>query len=167
MEQTLVDDVEGLPTGSIPLHTPPTRLHESAPSINAPSLSSTLGNVAFALSTTAPHIALSPAPRLPNPSNSFRGKPRRPSTASSAEEKYTRLPSSSSSPVDLSSTAISTPSLGSQDGDNGSSLDGSERPSLHEVNRRAIEAVAGLRAEASRLAGAGEYFIVMWGPVLY
>ena len=66
------------------------------------------------------------------------------------------LPSSSSSPVDLSSTAISTPSFGSQDGDRIPALDIHERQSLHEVNKRAIEAVVGLRAEASRLAGAGK-----------
>ncbi|GJE94509.1 Signal transduction histidine kinase [Phanerochaete sordida] len=114
------------------------------PSTSAPSLK----DVAF-LAATAPHITLSPAPRLPLPARSHKGPLRRPSTASSAEEKFTLLPSS-----DLG-TPGSTASSDSYDGER--MRLGSESPlseaSIQEVNRRAHAAMAGLRAEASKLSG--------------
>jgi hypothetical protein len=152
MENTAVD---GRDTGRT-LHPSSTRLHDAAQPLAGSSLS--FNNVAFSLSAAGPHLTLSPAPRLPNPYSSMKGKPRRPSTASAAEDKWTMLPSSSSSSIDLTNTntAASTPSLGSQDGESALMSDSIERPSLQEVNKNAIEAVAGLRAEASRLAGGGQ-----------
>ena len=115
-----------------------------------------LKDVSF-LAGTAPHITLSPAPRLPLPQKPQRGQLRRPSTASSAEEKYTLLPSSSAGDT---APSLSSASSGSQEGER--IRMNSESPlsetSIQEVNRKAHQAVAGLRAEASKLAGGGEYF---------
>lgn len=129
------------------------RLDDGPIAASVPSLK----DVSLSLTTSAPHITLSPAPRLPLPQKTQRGQPRRPSTASSAEERFAILPASSPGE---SPTPVSTTSTGSQEGERG--RPGTESPmsetSIQEMNRRAHAAVAGLRAEASKLAGAGERY---------
>ena len=116
-----------------------------------------LKDLSYSLTATAPHITLSSAPRLPLPQKPQRGQPRRPSTASSAEDKFALLPSSSPGE---SPTPVSTISTDSREGERMGL--GTESPvsetSIQEMNRRAHAAVAGLRAEASKLAGAGERY---------
>lgn len=128
-----------------------------------PTPSFAINDISLSLAASIPHISL---PRLPLPSRtSSQGKPRRPSTASSAEERSARLPSSSSTSSDHHSSA-STPAISSWAP---SSLHADRPPptgvfmekmSLEEMNRRAHAAVAGLRAEASRLSAAGEFFFI-------
>ncbi|KZT07710.1 uncharacterized protein LAESUDRAFT_724704 [Laetiporus sulphureus 93-53] len=91
---------------------------------------------------------------------------RRPSTASSAEERPSLLPSSPSPAVSFSSTCApcgvhDAAYAPDSDADTRSSMpplmpsvDGPEDASISEMNRRAHAAVEGLRAEASRLANA-------------
>lgn len=116
-----------------------------------------LHDVSLSLTNTAPYIAVSPTARLSLPVQQTKSTPRRPSTASAAEERCMRLPSSS--PGDLS-TSSPAPSSSIPDEDSEGVVNGEEespdKVSIQEVNRRAMAAVAGLRAEASRLAGAGE-----------
>lgn len=139
-----------------------TRSNDVPPVASVPSLK----DVSFSLTTSAPHITLSPAPRLPLPQKSQRTQPRRPSTASSAEERFAILPASSPGE---SPTPVSTTSTGSQEGERMSL--GVEFPmsdtSIQEMNRRAHAAVAGLRAEASKLAGAGERYNTLYRLCVY
>ncbi|THH29988.1 hypothetical protein EUX98_g4200 [Antrodiella citrinella] len=117
-----------------------------------------INDISLSLTSAVPHIAI---PRIPLPAKSTKGKIRRPSTASSVEERSPRLPSSYSS--DHIST-MPTPGLGTwntnslvpPDADVSASLP-IEKLSLDEMNRKANAAVAGLRAEASRLSGAVPY----------
>ena len=127
-----------------------TQSSEVPPSITVPSL--TINDLSFSLTAGAPHIAISQASLLALPAKSPRQKLRRPSTASSAEEKSPQLPCS------LSSRDLSTTTMGVQEGGPAPThvdISPPDQMSLQEMNRRAHEAVAGLRAEASRLAGSG------------
>ncbi|EIW57381.1 uncharacterized protein TRAVEDRAFT_48422, partial [Trametes versicolor FP-101664 SS1] len=118
------------------------------------------------LADANPHAVLlpSPLPHIPRhpPKPPPRKPSRRPSTASSAEDKYNILPPvqgmgdvspSACSPLSDSSSyggrAWSTSSRGHQ-----SSVSAPiDDAALQEMNKRAHAAVAGLRAEASRLSG--------------
>ena len=119
-------------------------------SLAVPSLA--LNDISLPLATAVPSL---PLPRLSLNAKPGRPKYRRPSTASSAEDKSVLLPSSSigdqispgSSPKQLS---MLTPES--------DRLYVNAKPSIEEINRRAHAAVAGLRAEVSRLSGAGELF---------
>ncbi|KAI0768141.1 hypothetical protein BD413DRAFT_567029 [Trametes elegans] len=124
------------------------------------------------LAAANPHTIIVPAvPHIPRQLKQPPRRPtRRPSTASSAEDKYNLLP-----PVpsmgDLSSSTYSSfaelPHTGQGDKVDWSPQlrDRSNRPSsatfedasIQEMNRRATAAVAGLRAEASRLSGIDEH----------
>ncbi|CAL1716850.1 unnamed protein product [Somion occarium] len=124
---------------------PNTSRNEAGP-FSVPSLA--LNDITLPLASAVPHISI---PRLslgPKPS---KPKLRRPSTASSAEDKSILLPTSfvcDQLSVGTSSDHYRTPSP------EGESTSVNEKPSIEEVNRRAHAAVAGLRAEASRLASA-------------
>ena len=106
-----------------------------------------------------PNISrLAPPPKLSR-SN------RRPSTASSAEDKQNILPPAppmgelTPSAFSTSTDSLVVGKTGSPDPKEGRSAsyrDGS----IQEMNRRAHAAVAGLRAEASRLAGVGAYTLL-------
>ncbi|KAH8100919.1 Fph type histidine kinase [Cristinia sonorae] len=117
----------------------------------------TVNDLSLSLAPNAiPHISI---PRLAFPSRSPpKGKIRRPSTASSAEERSARLPSSSSNSSEHLSP-MSTPGLGMWNTNGNLPSEGDavnplpmEKLSLEEMNRKAHAAVAGLRAEASRLS---------------
>ncbi len=106
-----------------------------------------------------PTILLSTISRLAPPLKAPRSK-RRPSTASSAKDKHDLLPPAPS--VGDSSSSIHLSALGVVEGNKAVSSDPREHrsaayedPTLEEMNRKAHAAVAGLRAEASRLAGVG------------
>ncbi|KAI0649337.1 hypothetical protein C8Q79DRAFT_903069 [Trametes meyenii] len=147
------------------LHTNALRSDRILPALHADDISRTLA-------AANPHALLVPAlphiPRHPNPKPTPRRSSRRPSTASSAEDKHNLLPPVSSM-GDLSPSAYipevsDTPGLGSKvrslhtrDQDPASALYSDS--AIEEVNRRANAAVAGLRAEASRLQGIGEFLI--------
>ena len=119
-------------------------------SISVPSL--TINDLSFSLTASAPHIAISQGSLLPLPAKTPKRKLRRPSTASSAEEKGPRLPSSLSS-KDILSSHMSVQEVETMARD--ANTTPPDEMSIQEMNRRAHAAVAGLRAEASRLAGAG------------
>ena len=108
-----------------------------------------------------PTILLSTISRLVPPSKSPRLK-RRPSTASSAKDKHDLLPlapsvGDSSSPAHLSVVdVVGGIRVASSDSREHRSA-AHEDPTLEEMNRKAHAAVAGLRAEASRLAGVGAF----------
>ncbi|TCD67142.1 His Kinase A domain containing protein [Steccherinum ochraceum] len=128
-----------------------------SPAAQVPSLA--INDFSLSLATTVPHISL---PRIPLPNktpSSSKNKIRRPSTASSVEERSARLPSSSntSSPDHL--TPSHTPGL-----DVGVDSLPMEKLSLEDMNRKAHAAMAGLRAEASRLSGAGEPLEILPSP---
>lgn len=122
-----------------------------------------LNNLSLSLaSATVSHIGLSSSSRLLIPKGSNR-LTRRPSTASSAEEKSVLLPSSSFV-VESSSrgyaTTISSPASFSSPNvmDQSRADDRGESSSVREFNRRANVALADLRAEASRLSDPREYY---------
>lgn len=109
--------------------------------------------------TTPPTILLSTISRLAPPLKTPRFK-RRPSTASSAKDKHDLLPPAPS-PGD-SSTSVHLSVVDGIVGNKVALSDSNEPRSatyedstLDEMNRKAHAAVAGLRAEASRLAGVG------------
>lgn len=138
-----------------PLHRARPEQRQTRSATTVPALA--INDISLSLAAAIPHITI---PRLPLPNNKTaksKGKIRRPSTASSAEERSVRLPSSSSGSDHLS--PMSTPGVSYSDGlyQPEPSLSGpTERVSLEEMNRRAHAAVVNLRAEASRLSGAGE-----------
>ncbi|KAI0370374.1 hypothetical protein BV20DRAFT_944089, partial [Pilatotrama ljubarskyi] len=119
------------------------------------------------LAEANPHTTLLPSlPHIPksrHPRHQSRKPTRRPSTASSAEEKHHLLPPvqqmgdlspSTYSPFSDSSGAGGQAwSSSSNHQHNHSAPTPLNEASLQEMNRRANAAVAGLRAEASRLAG--------------
>lgn len=108
-----------------------------------------------------PTILLSTISRLAPPSKPPRLK-RRPSTASSAKDKHDLLP-----PAPLVGDSSSAVHLSVADVVGGNKVVSSdprehrsaahEDSTLEEMNRKAHAAVAGLRAEASRLAGVGAF----------
>ncbi len=108
--------------------------------------------------STRPDIIVPTIPRLATPPRPSRPT-RRPSTASSAQDKHTLLPpappmgelSHSPSPMQDSAGSSKTRSPQLRDGRRASYED----HTLRDMNRRAHAAVAGLRAEASRLASTG------------
>lgn len=107
------------------------------------------------ISTAAPQLALPTIARPPLPARSGSGRAiRRPSTASSAEDKITRLPSTSTAGEQ---SPASTPGAEASDATHGdTNADTYDLSTMQEMNRRANAAVAGLRAEVSRLAGIGK-----------
>ncbi|KAK7690600.1 hypothetical protein QCA50_005699 [Cerrena zonata] len=115
-------------------------------SLSVPSLA--LNDISLPLASAVPHL---PIPRLSLNSKPSRSKYRRPSTASSAEEKTVLLPSSSSgdqiSPGTSPKQHIMLPSEPEPSPVNA-------KPSIEEINRRVHATVAGIRAEASLLSGA-------------
>ncbi|KAL4252318.1 hypothetical protein ABKN59_002599 [Abortiporus biennis] len=140
-------------------------------SLSVPVPALALHDISLSLSTSpVPHLNIPTLPRLNHPTKqSTRAKPRRPSTASSAEDKHPLLPSApdlfSSTQLPSSSSASSDTSVGmimpqcksfAAPSDRQNQMENSlrsQRPSsLQEVNKRAHEAIAGLRAEASRLS---------------
>ncbi|CCM04965.1 uncharacterized protein FIBRA_07162 [Fibroporia radiculosa] len=124
-----------------------------------------LNDISLSISAAAaPYPVLPPIPRLSLPARPTGHRPpRRPSTASSIEERSILLPCSvSPSPSDpLSCTAV-TPAThsvtSSIDGDPADprKFDFVEDAPICEINRRAHAAVEGIRAEASRLSTTGE-----------
>ncbi|KAI0833278.1 hypothetical protein BC628DRAFT_6959 [Trametes gibbosa] len=137
------------------------------------------------LAAANPHTVLLPPlphlPRLPQKQQS-RKVVRRPSTASSAEDKYNLLPplqpmgdlaSAAGSPLSDSSSLgahVWSPGLHASQSQYPSSTSVSaptptflSDAALQEMNRRAHDAVAGLRQEACRLTGPGTCpFLVRW-----
>ncbi|KAI1797285.1 hypothetical protein LXA43DRAFT_406012 [Ganoderma leucocontextum] len=109
--------------------------------------------------TNSPTILISTISRLAPPLKVPRSK-RRPSTASSAKDKHDLLPPAPSVGESSSSAHLSASDVvggikaGSSDPKEHRSAT-YEGPTLEEMNRTAHAAVAGLRAEASRLAGIG------------
>ncbi|KAI0360051.1 hypothetical protein OH77DRAFT_1394230, partial [Trametes cingulata] len=150
-------------------HTTPHRSHQIL--ANLPPLRNH-DDLSRSLAEANPHTTLLPAlPHIPKSAHHHhhhhakhqsRKASRRPSTASSAEEKHNLLP-----PVqqmgDLSPSAYSPLSDSSGVGGQAwspvskhhhvSVSNPLDEASLQEMNRRAHAAVAGLRAEASRLSG--------------
>ena len=119
--------------------------------------------LSYSLTHPNPSAVVVPTiPRLATPSKAPKFS-RRPSTASSAEDKHTLLPPAPPS-GDLAPSSASGAmhdSAGISKTWSPKTLDGRrasyEDHTLQEMNRRAHAAVAGLRAEASRLAGVGAF----------
>ncbi|KAI0077875.1 hypothetical protein K474DRAFT_1706914 [Panus rudis PR-1116 ss-1] len=111
-----------------------------------------INDISLSVASNLPHIAV---PRLSVGHRAPRSKLRRPSTASSAEERSILLPAGGD-PISPGSTVSSEDSRMPYLDSRRESPFITQKPSIEEVNRRAHEAVAGLRAEASRLAGAVE-----------
>lgn len=122
--------------------------------LSVPSLA--LNDISLPLASAVPHI---PIPRLSLNSKPSRPKFRRPSTASSAEEKTVLLPSSSFGDQISPGSSPKQPSMLTTEAD--SRPVNNERPSIEELNRRAHATITGLREEASRLSGAGELCTAM------
>ncbi|TFY51631.1 hypothetical protein EVJ58_g10462 [Rhodofomes roseus] len=116
-----------------------------------------LNNLSLSLnSSSTPYVVLRPIPNIALPVR--KRPPRRPSTASSAEERGMLLPSSGSlSTTDLSITAVTPASDGEEASEcavdpEPRKCDFTDDARILEMNRRAHAAVEGLREEASRLA---------------
>ncbi|KAI0671526.1 hypothetical protein C8Q78DRAFT_942498, partial [Trametes maxima] len=140
-------------------HTNALRSDQILPALHPDDLSRTLAaaNPHALLVPSLPHI-----PRHTNPKQTVRRSTRRPSTASSAEDKHNLLPPVPSmgdlSPSVYASEPSDSPGRGVKVW-SPHPRDQQPAPVLYtdgaieEVNRRASAAVAGLRAEASRLQG--------------
>lgn len=130
------------------------------PAASVSSLS--LNDISLSISAPSASYSLPSIPRISLPTKGTSRPPRRPSTASSAQERVTLIPSSSlSSTSELTSTTV-TPACAS--GESSAVTDASEPQKtyytddapIREMNRRAHAAVEGLRAEASRLSNPGK-----------
>lgn len=145
--------------------------HSGSEDLSLPVPSLALNDLSFPIAATVPHLQLTPLPRFPTTTSSTRRKQKRPSTAHSAQEKISLLPSSTIAPYQ--SPLLLPQAIPTSESDQMSlqplrqdKLNLLERSSMQELSRNAHATVASLRTQASRFTTTGKYHLISHCPDL-